>query len=112
MRQSGIPAAGALYAVENNISRLSVDHNNAKILAEGLNKIDNLAVDMKRVQTNIVIVEIGKTGLGSADVVGKFAEKGVLCVPFGRTRVRFVTHLDVNEDDCLKAVELVSQVKL
>jgi threonine aldolase len=111
MRQVGILAAAGLYAVENNIDRLSEDHTNAKILAEGLDKVDGFDVDMKRVQTNIVVIEIGATGLNPPEVTQKLADKGVLAVPFGKTRIRMVTHLDVTSEDCLKAVEIASQIK-
>ncbi len=108
MRQAGIAAAGGLYAVENNIDRLAEDHNNAKILAEKLNQIDGFEIDLRRVQTNIIIVEIDKLGKSSVDVVKVLADAGVLCVPFGPTKLRFVTHLDVTEEDCIKAGEIAS----
>lgn len=111
MRQAGIIAAGGLFAVQNNIPRLSEDHAKAKILADGLNGIDGFEVDMYRVQTNIVIVDIAGTGLNAVEAVRKIAEHDVLCVPFGKTRLRFVTHLDVSEEDCRRAVEIVSNTR-
>lgn len=110
MRQAGVIAAGGLYAVQNNISRLSEDHAKAKILAEGLNAIAGFEVDMYRVQTNIVIVDIAGIGLNAMAAVKKIAEHDVLCVPFGKTRLRFVTHLDVAEEDCRKAVDIIREI--
>lgn len=107
MRQVGILAAAGIYALENNISRLAVDHGNALMLAESLNDIAGLKIDMKTVQTNIVIVEVDP-GLISVDrFLDQLKKAGVLCVPFGPTSVRFVTHLDVTEDDCRHAAEAV-----
>lgn len=111
MRQAGIVAAGGLYAVQNNIPRLAEDHANARILAEGLNKIDGFAVDMKRVQTNIILADIAGTGKTPAEVLSVMKERGVLAVAFGRTRLRFVTHLDVSREDCEKAVEIISDIE-
>jgi threonine aldolase len=111
MRQVGILAAAGLYAIENNIARLAEDHNNAKILAEGLGKIDGFAINPKDIQTNIVIVDISKTGKTPDELTGLLMQQGVLAVPFGRTRIRFVTHLDISLDDCLRALDIISKTK-
>ncbi len=111
MRQVGIIAAAAIYALDNNIKRLADDHANARLLAEGLNNIDGFDVDMPRVQTNIVIADISKTGKSSNEVVSTLEENGVLSVPFGPTTIRFVTHLDVSREECEKAVEIISGLK-
>jgi len=112
MRQVGLLAAAGLYAVENNIQRLAEDHDNARLLAEGLNKIESFEIDMNRVQTNIVITDISKSGKNSAEIAAIMQPAGVLAVPFGPTRIRFVTHLDVNREECLKAVEIVAGLRL
>lgn len=111
MRQAGIIAAAGLYAVEHNIDRLIEDHDKAKMLAEELNQLEGFEIDMNRVQTNIVVVEIGATGLSSKEVVGKIAEAGVKCVPFGPTRIRLVTHMSVSETDCRRAAEIISRIE-
>ncbi len=111
MRQVGIIAAAAIYALDNNIKRLADDHANARLLAEGLNNIDGFDVDMPRVQTNIVIADISKTGKDSNEVIGTLDENGVFALPFDPTTVRFVTHLDVSREECEKAVEIISELK-
>ena len=111
MRQVGILAAAGLYAIENNISRLSEDHKNARILAEGLNLVKGFRVDLSRVETNIVIVDIADTQISPDQSAAILREHGILTVPFGRTRLRFVTHLDVSPDDCLKALDIISVIK-
>lgn len=111
MRQAGILAAAGLYALEHNLERMSEDHENARLLAEGLSKIDGFDVDLKRVQTNIVIADISKTGKRSIEIVEKLNQNGVLAVPFGPTRLRFVAHLDVSSEDCKEAAEIISNLE-
>jgi threonine aldolase len=109
MRQVGIIAAAGLYAVKNNIDRLSEDHTNARLLAEGLNGLGPFRVDMDRVQTNIVVANID--GNLSVDaVLAKMKDVGVWAVPFGTKRIRFVTHLDVSRSDCEEALVRIKKV--
>jgi threonine aldolase len=110
MRQAGILAAAGIYALENNIERLAEDHANARYLAKSLDKIPGLSVDLETVQTNIVIVEIDPDKMTVEQLAGGLAERGVLCVPFGPTRVRFVPNLDTGEEDCREAVTIVSRL--
>ena len=112
MRQVGIVAAAAIYALDNNMKRLADDHANARFLAGGLNNIKGLDIDMSRVQTNIIIADISKTGKNPAEVASLLAENGVLSVPFGPTTIRFVTHLDVSREECEKAVDIISGLEL
>jgi threonine aldolase len=109
MRQAGIIAAAGLYAVKNNIHRLADDHANAKFLAESLDEFKLFTVDMKRVQTNIVLADI--TGEHTADeVLAKMKEVGVWGVPFGVKRIRMVTHLDVDRGACEEAVARMKKI--
>ncbi|MDZ7261044.1 MAG: aminotransferase class I/II-fold pyridoxal phosphate-dependent enzyme [candidate division KSB1 bacterium] len=110
MRQVGILAAAALYALEHNVERLAEDHRNAKKLARGLAEIKTIGIDPELVETNIVIFDVSKTGYSVAQVVEKFKEKGVLFVPFGKTLIRGVTHLDVSEEDVERAVEMAHEI--
>ncbi len=109
MRQVGIIAAAGLYAVRNNIERLAEDHANARFMAEGLNELDLFNVDMSRVETNIVIVDV--TGDNSpADVCSKMEETGVRALPFGPKQIRFVLHLDVSRSDCEEALKRIGEM--
>ncbi|MFH1373349.1 MAG: GntG family PLP-dependent aldolase [bacterium] len=103
MRQVGIIAAAGLYAVRHNLERLADDHANARLLAEGLDRIDLFEVDLSRVQTNIVVAKV--TGDRTAEVViQKLKEADVWVVPFGPKQIRMVTHLDVTRADCEEAL--------
>ena len=110
MRQVGIIAAAGIYSIENNFNRLIEDHRNAKALAQGLSKIPKISVDLESVQTNIVVIDIKESGLEVGEALEKLKEKNVLAVPFGKTQIRCVTHLDVNRDDIYKALEVFRQV--
>lgn len=106
MRQAGILAAAALYALEHNIDRLSQDHANARRLAGGLRDIGPFA--MNEPQTNIVI---GDVLAGELDEwLARFASEGVLAVPFGPARFRMVTHLDIADGDIPEALARISRV--
>ena len=108
MRQVGILAAAGIYALEHNISRLADDHVNARYLAEQFNKMPGLAVDLETVQSNIVIVTLDPHVVTVDDFVRRLMDRGVLCVPFGAERVRFVPNLDTSDEDCRRAVKMVA----
>lgn len=110
LRQVGIIAAAGIYAIKNNVKRLAEDHRNARILAEGLSKLKGIYIDMKTVQTNMVILEIKDRTKDSLWLVEKLKEKDILTLPFGKNKMRLVTHLDVNEEDILKAIEVFEDI--
>lgn len=93
MRQSGILAAAGLYALDHHRARLPEDHANARLFAEHAAQIEGLSVVMP--ETNIVMVDVRKSGVSADDVVNKLREHGVWVAAFTPTRVRAVTHLDV-----------------
>jgi threonine aldolase len=110
MRQVGIIASAALYALEHNIPRMAEDHANASILAENLAEIEGIYIDLRTVQTNIVIMDVASSGRTVPDILGKLKAEGVLGVQFGATRIRCVTHLDVHKDDINTAVDAFRKV--
>ena len=107
MRQAGVLAAAGLYAVKNNLSRLAIDHEHAGELAQSLARFDSVYIDPKSVKTNIVIVECHKN---VDKVVSELKTKGVLAVPFGGNKIRFVTHLNLSKKDIEKAIDIFKQV--
>ena len=107
LRQSGIVAAAAIYALENNVARLKDDHANASQLATGLASIQGIRIDVERVKSNLVFLEI-EAGLGLAiQLAGALKEQGVLIGPMGGQRMRAVTHLDVTTANIAKTVEVI-----
>jgi len=108
MRQVGILAAAGLYALENNRDRLKEDHQQATLLAEKINEISNLKVDLKSVQTNIVIFETHK--LSVEEALLKCKEKGLL-LSVGRVgSLRAITHLDITDSDINKTISIFDEV--
>ncbi len=91
MRQAGVVAAAALWALDHNVERLAEDHENARLLATGLAEIDGVAIDPATVETNIVIFEVAD----AARLVEELAAAGIELRHRGRL-VRAVTHLDVD----------------
>jgi threonine aldolase len=110
MRQAGIIAAGALYAVENHRERLVEDHRRAKTLAEGIAGVSGFDVDPERVQTNIVIVDMKERSLEASSFAETASAEGLLVTLAGQYKVRFVTHLGVNDEDIQKAIRIVQDL--
>jgi threonine aldolase len=100
MRQAGVLAAAALYAVEHNVERLAEDHRRARALAEGLAGMSAFTVEPP--QTNIVMVDVADDAAPAlADLL---QEDGVLVHAFGPRRIRAVTHLDLDDADVERAL--------
>ncbi|MCD6116544.1 low-specificity L-threonine aldolase [bacterium] len=110
MRQAGIIAAGALYAVENNFDRVAEDHKHAKILAETINSLNGFEVDLDSVQTNIVIVTVTHERLNAQDAADMLAEKHVLVLALGERMLRLVTHLDVSREEVFYAADVLKEL--
>lgn len=96
MRQVGILAAAGLIALEKSPARLHEDQANARHLAEGLSRLPGVNVELKNVQTNIVIFDVHGTGRTAAELCAELGRRGVLCGPTEPYSIRMVTHCDVD----------------
>jgi threonine aldolase len=110
MRQAGILAAAALYALDHHIERLSDDHANARRLGDIVDSIDGLEL-VYPPETNIVIFKVGGRFGAVEDFLARLKERGILAVPFGPAWVRMVTHLDVTADDIESVARTLSSLK-
>jgi threonine aldolase len=106
MRQAGMMAAGALYALDHHVDRLADDHANAQRLAAGLADIDGITMASDRVDTNIVVFTVED----ATAFVAAMAEHGVALSPLGPTLVRAVTHLDVDRGGIDAAIDAARDV--
>ena len=104
MRQAGIIAAGALFALERHRTRLTQDHINAKTLATGIASLPSIELNPDTVETNIVIFQI--TTMSAAALAGKLFKAGVHVLATGPDTIRAVTHLDVTSEQIAEAVEI------
>jgi len=107
MRQAGVIAAGALYALENNRKRIKEDHKNAKLLADGLSKIKGIQIKPIEIESNILIFSLTK--MSSQEFTKRLTEKKIYVLPWDDTSVRAVTNLMVTETQILKVLEQISQ---
>ena len=110
MRQAGVLAAAGLIALEQGPKRLHEDHANAKFMAEELARIPGVKLDATKVQTNILVFDISGTGLDSATISHRLAERGVMAAGISPQAIRLVTHMDVSRDHCAYAVDVMRQV--
>ncbi|HYW35746.1 MAG TPA: GntG family PLP-dependent aldolase [Balneolaceae bacterium] len=97
MRQIGLLAAAADYAVQHHWPLLKEDHRRAKALAETIDSCTDLTVDMDAVKTNILIFETKKES--AKTVVDKLAQRDILLVPFGPHTVRATFHFLISDED-------------
>ena len=110
MRQAGVIAAAGLVALEEGPKLLAADHDNAQLLAQGLARIPGMQIDPKKIQTNIVIFNLGKTGMNASQLVEQLDKRQVLTGAVDSQRVRLVTHRDVSRSDCERAVAVIGEV--
>ncbi len=109
LRQAGIVAASAVYALENNVERLAVDHENAQAFAEEIRKIPGIKTDASGVPTNLVFFEVDPK-LGNASQLSyALKQRGVLINAGGKSRLRACTHLDASREDLLSAAKVLAE---
>jgi len=99
LRQSGLLAAAAIYALDNNFKRLADDHTRAKKIAEYFNSVNGLSSHPDDVDTNIVFVNIIDNKLDAFETAEKLKENGILVLPVSANQLRIVTHLGIEDRD-------------
>jgi threonine aldolase len=109
MRQAGVIAAPGIIALEMMIDRLEDDHCNARLLAEGLSKMEGIKVDMKTVQTNMTMFDVTSLGVKADIFVKELKEHSILAGNVSKTRVRMVTHRGIEKEDIQKALTAIEE---
>jgi threonine aldolase len=110
MRQIGMLAAAADYALTHNIDRLSDDHENAKSLARAVHAVAPLVVNPDEVDTNIVILDLAGSHISASDINTALKSAGILASTVGPTILRLVTHLDVSVDQIAKVNSVLPEL--
>jgi threonine aldolase len=108
MRQAGIIAAGAVYALQHHVERLAGDNANAQTLARGLAAVDGIQVEP--VETNMVFFDVAGLGLTAEKFNALLMARGVRVSTLGGTRLRAVTHLDVSAAQIVETLSIIEQV--
>jgi threonine aldolase len=106
MRQAGVVAAAALYALEHHVERLAEDHDRARRLGEGLAEA-GVPVDLEALETNFVGIELDRLGLDEETALARLREHGVLLGDLRPGVLRAALHLDVDDADVERAIEVV-----
>jgi threonine aldolase len=106
MRQSGLMAAAAIYALDENVERLREDHERAKRLAEALKKLEAEVVEP---ETNIVFFDMTSCGKSNYEVVKQLSEKDVQMSEIGN-QIRAVTHLDIDDTDIDSTIDILNEI--
>jgi threonine aldolase len=110
MRQAGVIAAAALYALEHNIERLAEDHANAAKLAAALAEMPGVSIEPATVETNIVYFDLASQTGTAAEVCDDLHREGVWVLPVTAQRIRAVTHLDVSAAGITRAIAVLARV--
>jgi threonine aldolase len=109
MRQVGLLAAGAHFALDNNIERLSEDHRRAQELAVAIAAIDSSLIDPTTVHTNIVGLDLTAFPITAAELAVRCKDAGLWISALGPQYVRLVTHLDFDDAQCAEAIEILKK---
>jgi len=110
MRQAGVIAAAGIVALETMVNRLGEDHDNARLLAEGLSGIEGIEIDLKRVQTNIVIFAVRHPRITASTLSRRLREERVLVHQISAESIRCLTHKDVSRRDVEQALTIMRQI--
>ena len=109
MRQVGLLAGAAHYALDNNIARLSEDHRRAKEIAVAISAIDSSLIDPNTVETNIVGLDLSALPITAAELAARTKEAGLWISALGPKYARLVTHLDFDDAQCAQSIEILKR---
>jgi len=110
MRQAGVLAAAGIVALEQMVDRLQEDHENARILAQGIAEIPGLGLDPKTVRTNIVFFDFLDRRMTVEQFIAALQKEGVLILALGPNRLRAVTHYGIERADIERALQVMRRV--
>jgi len=109
MRQVGLLAGAAHYALDHNISRLTEDHRRAKEIAVAIASVDASLIDPNTVETNIVGLDLSALPITAAELAARTKDAGLWISALGPKYARLVTHLDFDDAQCAQAIEILKR---
>ena len=109
MRQVGLLAGAAHYALDHNISRLSEDHRRAKEIAIAIASVNASLIDPNTVETNIVGLDLTALPITAAELAARTKDAGLWISALGPKYARLVTHLDFDDAQCAQAIEILKR---
>jgi threonine aldolase len=110
MRQAGVAAAAALYALDHHIERLAEDHRNAQVLAEAVRATPGLKLHPPEVETNLVWFHVAPELGAAKDVAALLKDHGIRVHPAGPQTIRACAHLDVSAAQAERAADTIQRV--
>jgi len=111
LRQAGMMAAAALYALDHHIDRLEEDHDNARAFAEAIAEIDGVRIDPSTVESNLVFFELDPHKITGPELTARLREQKVyMNTSGGPQRIRACTHLDIDREDVLQAATTMRKI--
>jgi len=110
MRQAGILAAAGIEALETMVDQLALDHQHAKVLADGLSSVDGLHCNPEFVPTNIVYFLLERENITGQELISVMEKNGIQFFELSPKRFRLVTHAGIEEKDVFKTIEIFRRV--
>ncbi len=110
MRQAGILAAAAIYAVQNNLERLKEDHRRARNLGDFIATLPGIRIDQETLQTNIIVFDVKESGQSGEQVINSLAKLGVKMLTFAGTKIRAVTNLHITDNDIEHTISALKDI--
>jgi len=110
LRQAGIVAAAAIYALDHHVERLAEDHDHARQFAQKIAEVPGIVIEPDAVETNLVFFEVVSAWGTAAQLSEALKTRGVFINPLGPQRLRACTHLDVNAEHVRQAADAVREI--
>lgn len=110
MRQAGMMAAAAVYALDHHVERLKDDHDHARLFAATIAEVPGILIRPELVETNLVFFDVDPAYGTAAELTTRLLEHKVRMLPIGPQRIRACTHLDVDRDDVLHAADAIRAI--
>ena len=110
MRQAGILASAGIYALDNLTNRLGEDHENALLIAKGLEDVDNIDIDISKVSTNLIFFYLKKNDLSDESFIYKLLENKIKIDSKGNRKFRIATHYGFASDNIERVINTIKSI--